>query len=71
VPKDKIRQRWTRSLKQLAWFAGHATSFLVFDNSDSDVTLPPPLIAHGTLGRLPELSEVAFPELRAAFTLPP
>ena len=68
VPEDKIRLRWTRSLKQLRWFASHATSFWVFDNSDSDATVPPLLVAHGQHGRLHKLAEAAFTELHAAFT---
>lgn len=33
VPAKKIRQRWTRSLRQLPWFLGQADWALLFDNS--------------------------------------
>ena len=33
VPAKKIRQRWTRSLKQLPWFLKQADWALLFDNS--------------------------------------
>lgn len=33
VPTDKIRERWTRSLKQLPWFLREADWALILDNS--------------------------------------
>jgi predicted ABC-type ATPase len=38
VPIGKIRERWTRSLKQLPWFLNQADAALIFDNS-SDLRL--------------------------------
>jgi predicted ABC-type ATPase len=35
VPKDKIRDRWHRSLNQLPWFLNEADWALLFDNSDT------------------------------------
>jgi predicted ABC-type ATPase len=34
VPLEKIRKRWTASLKQLPWFLNQADWALLFDNSD-------------------------------------
>ena len=34
VPIKKIKERWTRSLKQLPWFLREADWALIFDNSD-------------------------------------
>jgi predicted ABC-type ATPase len=34
VSTEKIRERWTRSLDQLAWFLDQADRALLFDNSD-------------------------------------
>lgn len=66
VPADKIAQRWHRSLVELAWFAKHATAFFVFDNSNSDTAVAPPLVAHGMLGRLTSLRDDAPKEIRIA-----
>lgn len=33
VPSEKVRKRWTGSLKQLPWFLNHADWALLFDNS--------------------------------------
>jgi predicted ABC-type ATPase len=33
VPAGKVRERWTRSLKQLPWFLNQADWALLFDNS--------------------------------------
>ena len=33
VPEDKIVERYWRSLAQLAWFAGHADTVEIYDNS--------------------------------------
>lgn len=33
VPEEKIRARWTRSLRQLPWFLNQADRALLFDNS--------------------------------------
>jgi len=35
VPIGKIRERWTRSLKQLPWFLNQADAALIFDNSSN------------------------------------
>jgi len=66
VPDEKVDQRWRRSLDCLGWFAERATAFWVVDNSDSDPSRPPELVAAGKTGSLEFLSERAFPELRAA-----
>ena len=45
VPAEKLPVRWRRSLDHLPWFASQATRFLIYDNSDSYPSRPPPLIA--------------------------
>lgn len=39
VPEDKIRSRRSRSLAQLAWFAGRVDQLLIFDNSTAEPAL--------------------------------
>mgnify|MGYP003504018397 FL=1 len=39
VPEDKIRSRRSRSLAQLAWFAGRGDQLLIFDNSTAEPAL--------------------------------
>lgn len=66
VPEKKIAARWARSLQNLPWFAKRSWAYWVIDNSDSDPTRPPVLIASGTFGFLEYLNESAFPELKDA-----
>jgi predicted ABC-type ATPase len=33
VPENKIRERWTKSLRQLPWFLDQADQAAIFDNS--------------------------------------
>lgn len=66
VPVDKIEARWERSLDNLPWFARHATAFWIFDNSDSNLSLPTLLVARGRFGAVEFLAEDTFPRLRSA-----
>ncbi len=66
IPDDKIAARWRRSLQFLSWFAGQADEFWVIDNSDTDPAHAPTLVAYGNYGFVETLSDLAFPELRAA-----
>ena len=66
VPVDKVEARWERSLDNLPWFARHATAFWIFDNSDSNLSLPPLLVARGRFGAVEFLAEDIFPRLRSA-----
>jgi predicted ABC-type ATPase len=68
IPEDKIEQRWRRSLDNLPWFACRASAFWVIDNSESNPDTPRLLVANGKQGRLEELNEAAFPELKAALS---
>lgn len=70
IPDDKIEQRWTRSLQNLAWFVQRTTSFWVIDNSDSNPKNAPVLIASGKHGRIDYLSESAFVEMKSVLSLP-
>jgi predicted ABC-type ATPase len=47
VPQDKLEPRWRASLKLLPWFAFHATSFYIIDNSDSRPGEPGILLISG------------------------
>jgi predicted ABC-type ATPase len=72
IPDAKIEQRWQRSLYYLAPFAKSATAFWVFDNSDSNPTTAPALIASGKLGCLEYLDdEQTFPEMKSALSMLP
>ena len=71
IPDDKIEQRWKRSLDNLGWFAANATAFWVFDNSDSNLANPPPLIASGKHGVLEYLDATTFAEVKAALSMLP
>lgn len=64
VPPDKIRARWQRSLANLPGFAARASAFWVFDNSDENPAVPPPLIAAGRSGALDFLEPFAADALR-------
>jgi predicted ABC-type ATPase len=66
VPVDKVEARWERSLDNLAWFARQATAFWIFDNSDSNLSLPMLLAARGRFGAVEFLAEDIFPRLRSA-----
>lgn len=69
VPEDKIRSRWTRSFKQLAWFLANADRTDIFDNSEAEPRLVlsrqgPELEVYGKL--IPEIEAAlrqAFPAL--------
>ena len=63
VPSEKLPVRWRRSLDNLPWFASQSTRFLIYDNSDSDPSRPPPLIARAgsTPGTLRLLNREANP----------
>lgn len=63
VPEEKLPARWRRSLDHLPWFARQADRFLIYDNSDSDQSIKPPLIARNgtTPGRLRLLDREANP----------
>lgn len=52
VPADKLMTRWQRSLENLPVFASKASHFWIFDNSDSDESVSPPMIATGGRGLL-------------------
>jgi predicted ABC-type ATPase len=39
VPEDKIRERWQRSMDNLAWFAARADRLVVVDNSGQTLTV--------------------------------
>ncbi|WP_298260916.1 zeta toxin family protein [Bradyrhizobium sp.] len=56
VPVGKIRERWTRSLRQLPWFLNQADAALIFDNS-SDLRLVGRK-EHGTTQFDPETPDV-------------
>ena len=47
VPLDKLEPRWRASLNLLPWFAFHATSFYILDNSDSRPGEPGTLLISG------------------------
>lgn len=63
VPAEKLPVRWRRSLDHLPWFASQATRFLIYDNSDSDPSRQPPLIARegSTTGTMRLLNREANP----------
>jgi predicted ABC-type ATPase len=69
IPDDKIEQRWKRSLGNLPWFVRRATSFWVVDNSNSDPSFPPKLIASGKAGKVEFLDVDTFAELKSALSL--
>lgn len=68
VPEEKLAGRWQRSLAHLPWFASRADHFYIFDNSDSDPTRPPALVARNGLssGNLNLLNRDANPPLTDA-----
>lgn len=39
VPKDRIRERYRRSLDQLPWFLDAADYALIYDNSGAEIRL--------------------------------
>ena len=65
VPEEKLAGRWRRSLENLPWFARQADRFLIYDNSDSDPSIQPPLVARNgsAAGRLRLLDREANPAL--------
>jgi predicted ABC-type ATPase len=65
VPKQKIRERWMRSLANLPWFLKRANYAFIFDNSSS-ADMPPILLARKHDGHLESTPEIAFPEIRPA-----
>ncbi len=50
VPTEKIVARWHRSVDTAAWFLAQATRFWVYDNTNSDPKVAPPLLAQGGHG---------------------
>ena len=68
VPEQKLPGRWQRSLEHLPWFASQADHFYVFDNSDSDPSREPVLVAREgpSPGTLRLLDNVANPPLAHA-----
>jgi predicted ABC-type ATPase len=71
VPRNKLTERWEKSIRNLGWFAKKSESFFVYDNSDSIAGNRVPLIASGLRGLLTVHEEKAIPlltsSLRAAF----
>lgn len=72
VPPARLQERWQRSLKWLPWFAGWASFFYLFDNSDSRKGVPPAFLAyldpaHHTL-KWRVFADSAFPELKNALS---
>jgi len=66
VPAEKLEQRWHRSIALLPWFAARASHFWVFDNSASDESKPPVLIASGGRGLLAMTDSTANPVVAQA-----
>lgn len=65
VPRDKIVERWNRSLDLLPWFAKNVTAFWIYDNSGAESASIIFRIAHGKNGVLDYQSESTFPEMKA------
>ena len=71
VPSEKLKGRWQRSLDNLPAFAALASNFWIFDNSDSDELISPPLIATGGRGLLITLlPDINRPATRALVESP-
>jgi predicted ABC-type ATPase len=68
IPESKIEQRWHRSLQNLSWFASQASAFWVIDNSNPNPEAARLIVASGKMGRLEDIQEAAFPELKAALS---
>jgi predicted ABC-type ATPase len=71
VPDEKVDRRWKRSLDCLVWFAERASAFWVIDNSDSDPTRPPVLMASGKSGVLEFIADQVSPDLGTALAAMP
>lgn len=64
VPREKLAERWNRSLEILPWFAGRASRFWAYDNSDGTLDGGPPvLLAEGREGRVQIYEPDAIPAL--------
>jgi len=63
VPEEKIRQRWDRSLDNLAWFAGKVDRLLVYDNTDENRANDVLLIARAVQGTVTLYHPDAIPEI--------
>ncbi|MFM2296271.1 MAG: hypothetical protein RLZZ350_2684 [Verrucomicrobiota bacterium] len=63
VPEEKLPGRWQRSLENLPWFARQADHCFVYDNSDSDFSSKPAVVAltGGAPGRLQFVNRTANP----------
>jgi predicted ABC-type ATPase len=59
VPEVKIRERWERSLDNLAVFAPHLDVLRVLDNSDSE----PTLVAYKSRGAVVVRAPYRLPEI--------
>lgn len=68
VPADKFAARWQRSVANVGWYARRATSFVILDNSDSQLGTPARLIARGGGGRLELIDPDAIPAITASLT---
>ncbi|MBI1903667.1 MAG: hypothetical protein HYS13_21400 [Planctomycetia bacterium] len=66
VPREKIVERWRRSIENLTWFAARCDALWVFDNSDSDLRRSPLLLAEGGLGSVVIHHPDAVPQVTAA-----
>jgi len=68
VPEEKLAGRWQRSLEQLPWFASRADHFYIYDNSDSDPSREPALLARegASRGSLRILNREANPAIANA-----
>lgn len=64
VPSEKVVDRYRRSHANLPEFARRADAFWVIDNSGSDPTVPPVMLAYGSNGRLDFLDEHAHALLK-------
>jgi predicted ABC-type ATPase len=67
VPEDKIRERWPRTLDNLAVFAPLLDELHVYDNSDGPPS-PPTLIAYKTSGVVVMLHPSRLPEVTKRLT---
>jgi predicted ABC-type ATPase len=63
VAESRIRQRWSRSIENLCWFAKLVDRLLVYDNSDSTLDHPVRLVADGRAGRTSIYDRHALPEV--------
>lgn len=69
VPPQKVAARWHRSVENLGWFLRRVSRFWIYDNSDSDPSIAPRLLAAGGHGTTENLAPT-LPRLLAS-VLPP